>query len=52
MSRQPAVSEILADHALGVEESAVVGDGVFHHINPMGAVLVVGGNDFVFEFFV
>ncbi len=38
---QVSVGNILLNHALGVEERAVDGDGVLHHFQPAMAAFVV-----------
>ena len=50
VSTQIRVCDVLLDHALGVEERAVDGDGVEHNFKKFGAVVVVERQNDVFEF--
>src|SRR5215468_3442140 len=51
-SAQIGVGDVLLDHALGVEEGAVDGDGVEHHFQVFFAFVVEEWKDDVFEFVV
>src|SRR6476646_10684005 len=47
---QIRVGDVLLDHALGVKERAVDGDGVEHNFEKFGTVVVIERENDVFEF--
>ena len=49
-STEIGVRDVLLDHALGVKERAVDGDGVEHDFQKLGAVVVIERQNNVFEF--
>jgi hypothetical protein len=46
------LEHILLDHAVGVEERSINGDGVEHHVDKTISVFIIHGNDHPLQFFI